>query len=56
MSTETTSAPVTARAHRRRTTPGTIVRQVVLAVLGLIWLMPVYLMLANASKRPEVVR
>jgi ABC-type glycerol-3-phosphate transport system permease component len=54
MSTETTSAPVTARSRRPRSTPGTIVRQVVLAVLGLIWVMPVYLMLANASKRPEV--
>src|SRR5690606_5897903 len=26
----------------------------VLAILGVIWLVPVYLLLANASKRPEV--
>lgn len=41
------------RRHRR-TSAGIVVRQVVLAVLGLIWLVPVYLLLANASKRPEV--
>lgn len=41
-------------ARRRPVTPGVVVRQVVLAVMGLIWLVPVYLLLANASKRPEV--
>ncbi|WP_420114320.1 carbohydrate ABC transporter permease [Pseudactinotalea sp.] len=41
-------------SRRRRLTPGVAVRQVVLAVMGVIWLVPVYLLLANASKRPEV--
>lgn len=40
--------------RRRRISPGVIARQIVLGVLGLIWLVPVYLLLANASKRPEV--
>lgn len=40
--------------NRPRTTPGTIARQIVLGVLGIIWLVPVYLLLANASKRPEI--
>ncbi len=39
---------------RRRTSPGILARQIVLGVLGLIWLVPVYLLIANASKRPEV--
>lgn len=29
-------------------------RRVVLGILGLLWLVPVYLLLANASKRPEL--
>lgn len=47
-----TAAPTAEQRHR--TSPGVIIRQVVLAVLGLIWLVPVYLLLANAAKRPEV--
>lgn len=41
-------------ARRRPITAGVLVRQIVLAIMGLIWLVPVYLLLANASKRPEV--
>lgn len=50
----TATHPTVRPTRRRRTTPGVVVRQVVLGVMGLIWLVPVYLLLANASKRPEV--
>lgn len=57
MSVDTLEVAATGRTESRRprrTTPGTIARQVVLAVVGLIWLVPVYLLIANASKRPEL--
>lgn len=42
-------------AARRRAFSGSVLaRQVLLGVMGLVWLVPVYLLLANASKRPEM--
>ncbi|GAB2617314.1 carbohydrate ABC transporter permease [Pseudactinotalea suaedae] len=51
MTTISTSPPV---ARRRPFSMSVLLRQILLAVMGLIWLLPVYLLLANASKRPEV--
>jgi multiple sugar transport system permease protein len=51
MTTASTTVP-----HRRRRpfSASVLARQILLAVMGLVWLVPVYLLLANASKRPEV--
>lgn len=57
MSADTRVVAATGRMEPRspsRATPGVLVRQVVLAIVGLIWLVPVYLLIANASKRPEL--
>ncbi|WP_094770607.1 carbohydrate ABC transporter permease [Microbacterium gorillae] len=46
-----TGSHPTALRHRR-THPSTVIRVVVLVVLGIIWLLPTYLLIVNAAKDP----